>query len=217
MAAQAPTATRKQLDELDALLQKMLGQPAPPTEPQRAAVETPPPNEPTSPQSRSPQFPPASVAFGVPPAVAFAASSPTTTAPTPDTDRRNTWSIDLNPRDGSSVLGGARQVDPQSSSSGFERPSPTGLLTVTTIPAPLPTQTRPSSASNMAQRCRDVPLLLVPVAWFSNCCDATLNSFGPIGRMFTSPAGRTLMGYTGLAMLTASAASAALAWVGWSW
>jgi hypothetical protein len=222
MAAQAQTATRKQLDELDALLQKMLGQPASsPGDgpiPRNGAADSTigqaaTPNSPP----RPPQFPPAAVAYGVPPAVAFAASSPT--GATAATEKRPGWSIDLNPKDGSSVLANRTAnaaVTPQQQPTN-DRPSPIGLLSVTTIPAPVADSVATPMPSAIVTAAYDVPTVLRPVAWVNDRCDAALRLLGPIGRVFTSPGGRTLMGYVGLAMLAASVASGALAWIGWSW
>lgn len=218
MATQTQTATRQQLDELDALLQKMLGQPAtlpdvtkPPEPRAKAPVQ---PVAQTPPPPRPPQFPVPEVAYGVPPAAAFAASSQQTTEQ-PASEKRPGWAIDLNPKEGSSVLGNnhgnVQQVMPAA------RPMASPLLSVTTIPSPSTDTMIPITRGQSQAVAVEVPLPLRPIAWVSDRCDAMLNACGPLGRMFTSPTGRSLMGYVGLAMLAASAASGALAWVGWSW
>jgi hypothetical protein len=209
------TATRQQLDELDALLQKMLGTPASmpeaakPVEPRPKTVAAPVQTVAQTPPPRPPQFPIPEVAYGVPPAAAFAASSQATTNDTP-TDKRPAWAIDLNPKEGSSVLGNQRgPVQPVT-------PAAVSMLSVTTIPSPTPEIVMPATRAQSVAIASEVPLMLRPLAWLSDRCDATLNAL-PLGRIFTSPSGRTLMGYVGLAMLAASVASGALAWVGWSW
>lgn len=208
------TATRQQLDELDALLQKMLGTPASLPDSVKAAEPRPKPVVPASnqtPPPKPPQFPVPEVAFGVPPAAAFAASSQATTTK-PVAEERPAWAIDLNPKEGSSVLGNSRGAVPT--------PPPvaaaSAMLSVTTIANPTAGESFQVPVTQSAVLNDEVPLALRPLAWLSDCCDALLSSV-PFGRLLTSPSGRTLMGYVGLAMLAASLASGALAWVGWSW
>jgi hypothetical protein len=90
------------------------------------------------------------------------------------------------------------------------------MLSVTTIANPLPEQQVQDPVPQSEIAVDEVPVMLRPLAWLSDCCDALLQSV-PFGRLLTSHSGRTLMGYVGLAMLAASVASGALAWVGWSW
>jgi hypothetical protein len=204
MATQAAGATRQQLDELDALLQKMLGPPS--------AVEPPVVRPEPRPPVSSPPSPP--VAFGLPPGAAFDASSATPVAPpSPPAAVPSNWSIDLNPRDGSSVLRGQK---PQAVTRP-EPPAPPSMLSVTPIPPPTVTPQPFTSAGTVTVECEHVPLLLRPLACFSDGCDAMLHAFGPIGRAFTTPSGRTFVGYVGLAMLAASGLSCAMAWAGWTW
>jgi len=200
------------LDELDALLQKMLGTPASLPDSVKPA-ERPKPIAPAPqqmPPPKPPQFPVPEVAFGVPPAAAFAASSqPTTTKPA--AEERPAWAIDLNPREGSSVLGNSRgTVSPSAVATN------SSMLSVTTIADPVAEQQSQAPDMQSAVVNTEIPLLLRPLAWLSDSCDAMLRSV-PFGRLLTSQSGRTLMGYVGLAMLAASVVSGALAWVGWSW
>jgi hypothetical protein len=195
MATTTPRdATRQQLDELDALLQKMLALPV-------AAAEPPAPPPPAP-----PKFPPAAVAYGLPPAADFAANSAAPAGPANPAPKKG-WAIDLNPRESSSVLG------ERSPLAGAEGPAAKPALSLTSLPSPIgEPPPRPSPRSLGRQ-----PLWVRPLAAASGRFDRLMLDFGFVGRIVVSPAGRGLMGYAGLAMLAASAAWCVLAWVGWSW
>jgi len=195
-------ATRQQLDELDSLLQKMLALPVAQIEEALPAskLEQPVPPPPPAP----PKFPPAAVAYGLPPAADFAANSGAPpAAPAP----KKGWAIDLNPREGSSVLG------EHSPLAGADRSSTKAALSLTTLPTPV-SEPLPRPSPRSAAR---VPMWVRPLAAISGRFERLMLDFGFLGRIVVSPAGRGLMGYAGLAMLAASAAWGVLAWVGWSW
>lgn len=193
MATQVHSSTRQQLDELDALLQKMLDPPARPAEPTHRPTYvtegggTAPP--------KAPQFPPAAVAYGVPPAPAFAAETPAQVVPVQSAAPPN-WNIDLNPRGGSSVLGGrsplAEKLAPFMEA---EKASPS-FLQVTAIEESAATQ--PMSEPTSVRR-------------FDRHSDATPN----YGGLTAIPLVRDFLGYSGLAMLAASATWVVLLWAGW--
>lgn len=206
MATAPRDATRQQLDELDSLLQKMLALPVAQIE-EALPANKPAPPPPPSPPPAPPKFPPADVAYGLPPAADFAANSaaaaPPNILPQP---AKKLWDIDLNPREGSSVLG------EHSPLAAADRPAPAPKLSLTALPNPI-SEPPPRPSSRPAK----VPLAMRPLAAISGRFDRLMLDFGFLGRMVVSPAGRGLMGYAGLAMLTASAAWCVLAWIGWSW
>ncbi len=189
MATQLHSSTRKQLDELDALLQKMLDQPGKPAEPSaRPAYAT---EGGGNAPPKSPHFPPATVAYGVPPAAAFAAETPLQSIPMQKPTPSN-WNIDLNPRGGSSVLGErsplaeklAPYMDSPQATPAFLQVTPIAGLTTPTVAA---------------------------VRRFDQGVERTSR----YGGLTAVPLVRDFLGYSGLAMLAASATWVALMWAGW--
>lgn len=222
MAATAQAATRQQLDELDALLEKMLTRPAGPSDPSAASTHVPP--SAASPLAQKlagmmagpptpPQFPTPEVAYGLPPAAAFAASSATmaSAAPPAAPAAKPRWAIELNPREGSSVIAN-RTAPPQA----VAPPSPAVPLAVRPI-AP-PQNSLPSHGFvGEGPGVRVIPLTLRPLQWLNAGYDGFMTSVIPLGWLFTGQAARVLMGYAGAAMLAASVIWAVMLWAGWTW
>lgn len=195
MATQLHSSTRQQLDELDALLQKMLDQPGKPADQvPRPAYAT--EGGGTAPP-KAPQFPPATVAYGVPPAVAFAAETPMQAMPAQKSIPAN-WNIDLNPRAGSSVLGERSPLAEKLAHymDGMPGQAPPGFLQVT--PIPVPASENPRVIETQVRR-----------------FDRPSSSRSSYGGLTAIPIVRDFLGYSGLAMLAASATWAALVWTGW--
>jgi hypothetical protein len=189
MATQLHSSTRQQLDELDALMQKMLdqpGKPAGPTAPPQGGGIAPP---------KAPLFPAADVAYGVPPAVAFAAETPAHAIPAQKPIPSN-WNIDLNPRGGSSVLGERSPLAEKLAPFMDSPPATAGFLQVTPI----------ASSSVDTQN-------LIDVTGRQPSRGAEYN--GSYGGLTAVPIVRNILGYSGLAMLAASVSWAVLVWTGW--
>lgn len=188
----ANNPTRQQLDELDSLLQKMLGVPtgasvdaAPTVRKSEPVVET------------KPDFP----KYTSEPAAA--ASAPATGG----------WAIDLNPRGSSSVLG-ERSPLRGGSSPVVDLPRP-DVVPPSTVALQVKPLAVPASAPS-PRRSEPVPLLLQPFAAVTACFDNIVGVFGPLGRLASSSFGRTMMGLSGLALLFGSSAWFAMIWFGWS-
>jgi hypothetical protein len=188
MATQLHSSTRQQLDELDALLQKMLDQPGKPTESVTRPIYTTEGGGNAPPIA--PQFPPAAVAYGVPPAVAFAAETPVQTVPAQKPIPSN-WNIDLNPRGGSSVLG-ERSPLAEKLAPYMDSPTATPAFLQVTPIASVPIDSQ-------------IPIDVRPVGAAS----------GSYGGLTAVPLVRDVLGYSGLAMLAASVTWAVLVWTGW--
>jgi hypothetical protein len=59
-------------------------------------------------------------------------------------------------------------------------------------------------------------LMLAPFIWMNLTFDRWVGRFGPLGRSFRTPGGRTLLGWLGLAFLSAAVAWAVLNGMGWT-
>jgi hypothetical protein len=142
------------------------------------------------------------------------------------------WTIDLNPQQGSSILG------PRSPAAGPPAavpppppqrvPDPPAALRLTTIPTPEvapPVAPRPVPAvapltPRAASRRKRAPIALWPLIAFNAVFDWFLSWFGPPGRWACGPSGRTLMGSAGVLMFVAAVAWGVLDWYdwfGWTW
>ncbi len=198
MAAYSEHPTRQQLDDLEALMQRMLALPVDPVEENAgpvdqakpAAAERQPAPSPTivsagrlpegrvevivsetGPQIRMdrPQAIPSP--FAVPAAPARALADPPGPKPPP-----------------------AAPLTADPARAAVKPP-----VVITALPAPI-----------------FVPRVLRPLVRINNLYDATTRWLGPPGRWLRSQ-GRTLLGWTGLALLIAAAAWVALDWIGWIW
>lgn len=221
-ASLANNPTRQQLDELDDLLQKMLALPInqldealakPPAAPAARSAAPKAPPAPPAPPKAPPQFPASSVAYGVPPAPAFAADSPAVApaATTPSAEAARGWSIDLNPKEGSSVLGDRSPL-------ASDRPVPAAPVIdpKPMISVPLRVNTV-ADVRSPAHREPEVPFLLMPCAAVTHAFDGVMSMFGPLGRLTASTPIRQLMGLAGLSMLGGGLTWGYLIWAGWTW
>lgn len=185
----AAAQTRQQLDELDALLQKMLAlpvhpaedAPAPPKVPRPAAVRLPAAAAP-DPRLTGASFVTTSASASAPAAV-----------------DKSSWSIDLNPRQGSSVLGprGAA-ANPGATPPLPELPAEPIALKITVEPPP-PTEMAVTPSVAVGPMLRSAA---VSRRW--------------LGRWWASPARQDLLGYCGLAMFAISLVWGAIEWCRWT-
>jgi len=241
---------RQQLDDLDALLQRMLSLPI-------NQLDEPPP-APLRPEAplKFTQAPRAEAATPAPPPAAPVHTPPrmrllTDSSPVPppaETEPigyERAFTINLNPQQGSSVLGPrspARWLDAESMPLPTPpRPAPrpaTPPAKPVPVPPPqpaakaivsiepLPTAT-PSTAGapdvSVSETLRPsdyrrprTPLVLMPLALVESIFDGVMSLFGPPGEWLASPAGKNLLGYVGLMMLGGCAAWGVLDWFGWT-
>jgi hypothetical protein len=82
-------------------------------------------------------------------------------------------------------------------------PLPASLPPRPPLPMPAP---RPPTGSGW----------LTPVVWLNRGFDAAVTPLGPVGRWLRQPAGRALVGWTGVLCLAAAAAVLLLDWLGWT-
>jgi hypothetical protein len=182
--------TRQQLDELDALMQRMLALPVNPLEDAAASNSPPPlgnslPAQPAAAPSQEMEALPSTAPSAVvaQPAEASAASSsvleqslrsrPPTTAPSEKSDR-----------------------EPFRLSSRV-------LLT--------------SSAASLPNEKVLVAHWLLPLYWTNQAFDRATRWFGPLGRWLRGPSGRSLLGWGGLLLLAAALAWLAAEGLDWTW
>jgi hypothetical protein len=242
-------SVRQQLDELDALLQRMLELPInqldettpPPESPRLAAKPQPTPLAPPPPQAAAA---PSAKGWRPPAMVLLADSGPVQQPRTSPEDQG--WAINLNPQQGSSILGprspaavAARAPAPETVASAS--PPVWRAETVTYVPPPAvaPAPTRPQPQPSVASEptaspvtirpmapprptavpamSPRAPLLLLPLVALNRTFDVVVIQFGPLGRSLRSPLGRTALGVSGLLMLAGGVAWGVLDWIGWTW
>src|SRR5262249_7048423 len=75
----------------------------------------------------------------------------------------------------------------------------------------------PPGRARPAPRRPEPPLLLRPILWLTRGFAGLAFSPGSPGRWLRRPAGRTLLGIAGLALLAAAVALALLDRIGWTW
>jgi hypothetical protein len=218
----AGPSMRQQLDELDALLQRMLTLPVNQTDegaselpPIRRAIAPDPTPTPPPTQGRGPRM------------FLLDGSAPVTPPQTPPAAWDPHWNINLNPQQGSSILG------PRSPAATAQRQQPENAPpiwraeTVAFAPSQNSPVPQPPLSAPMAPAVRrsngdaaprektpdegPAPLPLVPLIALNRTFDAVMHCFGPPGQWFCTSAGRNLLGLAGLALLVASAG-----WFGWS-
>jgi hypothetical protein len=59
--------------------------------------------------------------------------------------------------------------------------------------------------------------VLQPLVWANRAFDGCAARLGPPGRWLCGPRGKALLGWTGLALLSAAVAWGVLDWMGWTW
>jgi hypothetical protein len=212
---------RQQLDELDALLQRML------TLPVNQSDDA--PSEPHT-NGRAPAADPAPTpVLGRGPRMVLLDGSapvpPPTTPPPAAWDPH--WNINLNPQQGSSILG-PRSPAAAGQRSQSETPPPVWRAETVSFPqdrsepVPQPPLSAPAVrhepfAPPPSERLRSepTPAPLLPLVGINRLFDALLLCLGPPGQWFCTSAGRNLLGYAGLALLAGSVVWGAAGWFGW--
>jgi hypothetical protein len=211
----AENSMRQQLDELDALLQRMLSLPINQAEesaeeaPRRPAVD----RAPTPVPGRRGQMLLLDGSAPVPPP-----QSP------PPAQWDPHWNINLNPQHGSSILGPRSPAAQRAQSEQLPpvfRAETVAIAPTRQEPAPQPPLSNSAAALPIARpepvrrsSAEPTPLPLLPLVALNRVFDAVMLFFGPPGQWFCTAAGRTLLGYTGMALLATSVALAA-GWIGW--
>jgi hypothetical protein len=230
MATSPPVSrspVRQQLDELDALLQRMLSLPHNSAEPQppepRAAppitraVEYPP---------RAPQTPTLQDGWKQPAMMLLADSGPVAPPATPEPPRWDpSWGINLNPQNGSSVFTAPTPIPMRAAP--VEAPPPVirsepvaytmreppaePLRAITPVPAAIP---EPAYRPAHAVRREPPSLLAAPFAAIDSLFDTLVGIF-PLGSLLTTRIGKNAVGVAGILMLVGGLTWAALDFFGW--
>jgi hypothetical protein len=253
-ATSSAQSMRQQLDDLDTLLQRMLSlpinqledTPSPPVPPRPDGAVRAAPARVDAPMTATTAPPPLAPAPSPPRMRLLADSGPV--PPPPDTEPigyERAFTINLNPQNGSSVLGprsparwldadpmplptpprpAPRPVTPPSKPGPETMPQPVAKAIVSieplpsAAPSPATTPQVPVSESlrpSPVHRPR-TPLVLLPFALVENIFDAIAGVFGSPGEWLASSAGKNLLGYVGLLMLGGCAAWGVLDWFGWT-
>ncbi len=236
MSTSSPPAShsmRQQLDELDALLQRMLTLPINQADDGTGNAMA--PRQPMADPSPTPL-----PAVGRQPRmVLLDGSAPVAPPQTPPATWDPHWNINLNPQQGSSILGSRSPAasDPRIASQRVQPEAGPPIWRAETVafapPAPEPAPQPPLSAqattagppiqrytpSPVPQATAPIeepmPMPFLPLVVLNRAFDAVMHCFGPAGQWFCTSAGRSLLGYTGLVLLFGSAAWGAAGWFGW--
>jgi hypothetical protein len=250
-ATSSGQSMRQQLDDLDALLQRMLSLPinqlddSPPAPPRPAPAKVANPVRAEGP-SPQPPAPPAAPVHAPPRMRLLTDSSPV--PPPADTEPigyERAFTINLNPQNGSSVLGprsparwmdaepmplpnpprpAPRQASPPVRPAPEPPAQPAAKAIVSIEPLPTAAPSRPPAPEMPVSeslrpspfRRPRTPIVLLPLALVETIFDGVMSLFGPPGEWLASPAGKNLLGYVGLLMLGGCAAWGALDWFGWT-
>lgn len=217
-SAPANQSMRQQLDELDALLQRMLNLPVnqvdEPADPiaQRARYNTADP----SPTPPPPAGRKASMRL-------LDGSAPVAPPTAPPASWDPHWNINLNPQQGSSVFSRGPVAAPppappepaapvwRAETVAYPQPAaarPPQPTVTPPAPMPAPVMPLPTAADSPS-------LLLMPLVALNRVFDGLVIQFGPPGEWLCTRAGRTVLGLAGFAMMAGSAAWAAAGWFGW--
>lgn len=200
--------TRQQLDELDALLQRMLSVPlTPPDTP--APVTTPAPAPPTRGSSDTASAPPLPPSWRVdPPATAAGASAPHIALPEPP----SSVALKLEPPPPAPASAATPPVQepvpkPAAPPAPKTPPAPAKVVVPPAPVAPLPAP--PAVAVTPVPATPPVPLPLVPLVALNTLFDGVCGMFGPLGRLLRSGFFKYLYGLTGLGLIVYTAAHVA--------
>jgi hypothetical protein len=228
----SPTSSRspvrQQLDELDALLQRMLSLPHNSAEPAPPAERTPPPiTRPIEHPPRAPQSPALQDGWKQPAMMLLADSGPVAPPATPEPPRWDpSWGINLNPQNGSSVFTAptpmpmrAMPVETpppviRSEPVAYTMPQPSVEPARPTSPLPA-TIPEPAYRPRPSMRAEPPSLLAAPFAAIDSLFD-TLVSIFPLGSLLTTRIGKNIVGVAGLLMLASGLTWAALDFFGWT-
>jgi hypothetical protein len=211
---------RQQLDELDALLQRMLTLPV--NESEEGSAET-------APMRQAPKSDPSPTPLPIrrPQMVLLDGSAPVAPPQTPPATWDPHWNINLNPQQGSSILGSrspaatAQRLQPEASPPIFRaetvafgqnrgEPVPQPPMSAPKQ-SPVPTARYDSALQSRTPVEEPAALPMIPLIALNRAFDAVMLCFGPLGQWFCTSAGRNFLGLAGLAMLLAGAG-----WIGWS-
>jgi hypothetical protein len=183
--------TRQQLDELDALMQRMLAIPISATD-EPAPEDLPPPIRQAA--------PPAEIL-----AAPISAIPPVRRPRVPSRPARN-WTSGATPAPAG--LQANAEVGPVKEAAPVAAQVP---ALAENRPAPLPV--RPKIAASRPK----ISLWLRPLVWCNRAFDLGTVLLGPLGHGFRRPAGRSLLGWTGILLLLSAAAWGAWDWMDWTW
>jgi hypothetical protein len=230
---------RQQLDELDALLQRMLTLPINQTDDGAGEPTAPAPRYAgTAPVAADSSPTPVPVVGRRPQMVLLDGSAPVTPPQSPPAAWDPHWNINLNPQQGSSILGPRSPAanDPRLASQRLQPEAGPPIWRAETVafapaesePTPQPPLSAPPAASLAPiQRYapsipsthspieEPTPMPLLPLVALNRTFDAVMLCLGPVGQWFCTSTGRNLLGYAGLALLFGSAAWGAAGWFGW--
>ncbi|HEV3439134.1 MAG TPA: hypothetical protein VG122_17335 [Gemmata sp.] len=227
--------TRQQLDELDALLQKMLALPLSPTDgaapvasspaASRATVSELPlpemassPLRSASPLPYTPSIPtpfPASSNREMAPPVVWRGDSPSGPTPSPQLLAILTPSDPTPaPATRKAPSSHSRPVEPGTPptppTSKGDGPSPSTLPRVLTTPVPVPSSMPVSPSQPVPAKTEPVPAILAPLVAFNLAVNVSLGQLGLAGRIFRSGFAKNLLALAGLGLLVYTAAKVAL-------
>jgi hypothetical protein len=237
----SPPATRnpvrQQLDELDALLQRMLALPSNPPAPGPVAVEpraAPPVSGASEPRPRAQITTILQDGWKQPAMMLLPDSGPVQPPATPEPERWDpSWGINLNPQNGSSILGArspAAVVDRPAPSAAPPTPAwrsePVGYALSASPPDPSHSEgpSEPLSAAIIPEpvfRPRFAPrpgppsLLTVPFVALDQLFDAAV-SLVPLGSLFTTRIGKNVVGFAGILMFLGAVTWGVLDFLGWT-
>lgn len=221
MATSSPPSNnsmRQQLDELDALLQRMLSLPVNQTD------DTLP--DPAMRRPAATELTTAAEANRRPPMTLLEGSAPVAAPQSPPANWDQHCNINLNPQNGSSVFG-TRSPTAQRTMSPAAPPIFRAETVAYTPPQAEPTPQPPMSAPSPMpasippltpprQTRPETPALpLLPLVGLNRAFDGVVSVFGPPGQWLCTQTGRNLLGLAGLAMLFGSIAYGASHWFGW--
>jgi hypothetical protein len=190
-------ANRQQLDDLDALLQRMLALPVNRLDETEQAP--PPPTGRTATPLAAPELP-AELSWGERMAeLDSAAATVKNLMPSLPSISEHLPHSDSTPIVRSVVFVPA--VEPQPSSIGEPIPAPAEVATETAVTTPRGTR---------------VPFWLMPLVWSNDRFDESVEPWGFVGRWLSNPSGRAFLGGLGFLLLAGAAALALWDWIGWT-
>ncbi|HLJ95984.1 MAG TPA: hypothetical protein VKU02_22610 [Gemmataceae bacterium] len=194
--------TRQQLDELDALMQRMLALP----------VELPETQSPSEITPESMSIPPATLSEAVPD-VPTSPSEPTIPDPV---GLPAVIAHKPSPRAAAAGLPAALENMENWGSSSRSHLAAASPFASLESPRPVEAKSASFRPAETVHRPR-IGWPLYPLVWINRAFDFATGWLGPLGRWLRGPAGRGLLGWVGLLLL--AAALAWLAWdgLGWTW
>jgi hypothetical protein len=202
--------TRQQLDELDALMQRMLALPV-----NQLEEETAVPLQPSAPAQRQPTPHADSIPSDKNAALIAGSTSEKPPESVPVVSRRSEPDV--------------QEEQPLPPSLTAEKPGESTKPAVPTVArkstnltrepresftSPLP---RSSASTTVTLRRPVAPWWLLPLAWLNQLFDLATYLLGPFGRLLRSSPGRTLLGLSGVLLLLAAAAWLAVLQMDWTW